>query len=274
MTRIYGTAQWRRLRLLKLSIDPRCEPCSRRGLDVEARHVDHIVSIASGGAAYPPLSGLMSMCVSCHSIKTAARDRAGGKGVAFKGCDASGVPLDPEHPFLSRESCAATLVCGPPGSGKTSYVTSHRRTGDLVIDLDALVSALSGTPWYEGGPELLPFACEARDAVLARLRRKHSLRHAWVISQAPKLADRHPLAESIDARIIIFDLDAATCVQRIEADPRRPKLARSKHIAAVASWWSDYEAEPHTPLEGRESSAYGPMGELKTQLVSTRDWGF
>ena len=96
----YNTATWARLRAAKLSTSPLCEPCEWRGVKRPAKAVDHIVSIASGGPAFPELEALRSMCISCHSIKTNALDRSGGKGVAFKGCDPSGLPLDPDHPFL------------------------------------------------------------------------------------------------------------------------------------------------------------------------------
>jgi 5-methylcytosine-specific restriction protein A len=274
--RVYNTARWQQLRALKLSVSPVCEPCARRGRLVQASHVDHIISIASGGDAYPDLDGLMSMCPPCHSIKTNAKDRAGGKGVAYKGCSADGTPLDPEHPFLNREATRATLVCGPPAAGKTTYVRAHRKTGDLIIDFDAIAVALSGeTGLKRATPaELIPFVCEARDALINSLRRNHGLRHAWVIAAAPALADRHPLAESIDARIVILDVDADECERRIFADPARANC-RARHVEAVRSWWADYVAEPaHTPLQGRQTVAPRPMGSSKAQLVSNRDWGF
>lgn len=100
----YSTAAWRRLRATKLSADPLCEPCRRRGRLIPASHVDHVLSIAAGGDPFPTLDRLMAMCASCHSIKTDALDRAGGKGIAFKGCDADGLPLDPAHPFVAGDT--------------------------------------------------------------------------------------------------------------------------------------------------------------------------
>jgi len=122
----YSTATWRHLRAAKLSVNPLCEPCEWRGVHREANAVDHIVSIASGGPAFPPLDGLRSMCTPCHSIKTAALDRAGGKGVAFKGCDPDGLPLDPDHPFLigggnPLEGSEADQM-GPPGDRQKQLV--------------------------------------------------------------------------------------------------------------------------------------------------------
>lgn len=97
----YSTAAWQRLRKAKLSETPLCETCAMRGRRVVAEHVDHVVSIASGGYAFPALDGLRSLCPPCHSIKTNALDRRGGKGVAIKGCEVNGLPLDPDHPFLT-----------------------------------------------------------------------------------------------------------------------------------------------------------------------------
>ncbi|MEO1191466.1 MAG: HNH endonuclease signature motif containing protein [Pseudomonadota bacterium] len=87
-------------------MNPLCEVCDKRGLPVAASHVDHKVAISKGGDPFPPLDALMSMCPSCHSIKTSAIDRSdrssGSAGVAFKGCGLDGLPLDPSHPFMGR----------------------------------------------------------------------------------------------------------------------------------------------------------------------------
>lgn len=271
---IYNTARWKRLRALKLSEDPTCAPCEARGVIRQASHVDHIVAMAKGGESFPDLEGLMSMCASCHSIKTTALDRAGGKGVGIKGCNAHGLPMDTEHPFFGREASPATLVCGPPGSGKTSYVAARRRPGDLVLDLDAIQSALSGEPWYMAGAEILPFACQARDAVIDRLRRPHDLRHAWIITSGPKLADRHPLAESLAASVVVLEVSAAECKLRLEADERRPLTTRLRLSEVIDGWWEAYQPEPHTPLEGQKTNAGRPTGTNQPQLVRTRDWDF
>ncbi len=100
----YSTAAWRRLRLAMLADKPLCEVRARRGKLIPATVVGHRVSIASGGSPFPSLDGLMSMCPSCHATKTNARENpsAFGKrrGLAFKGRDANGLPIDDEHPFL------------------------------------------------------------------------------------------------------------------------------------------------------------------------------
>lgn len=97
----YNTAAWQRLRKVKLADRPLCQACERRGLVVDACHVDHMLAIAAGGDAFPAIDGLMSLCHRCHSEKTSAMDRAGGNGLRFKGVGPDGLPIDPDHPFFS-----------------------------------------------------------------------------------------------------------------------------------------------------------------------------
>jgi 5-methylcytosine-specific restriction enzyme A len=93
----YCTAAWRKLRLAKLAREPLCQPCKARDHLTSANTVDHIKPIAEGGEAFPPLTGLMSMCERCHNEKTAANDRTHTKPFArkIKGVDAAGNPVDP-----------------------------------------------------------------------------------------------------------------------------------------------------------------------------------
>lgn len=135
----YGTAAWLTLRQAKLDAMPHCEPCKRRGGLVLANTVDHVISIAKGGEPFPPLSGLMSMCAPCHSFKTRSVDRPGGAGIAFKGCDATGNPIDPHDPWYGRQQAPRPLQ-GPriEGAGndrgsKTELITHDpkRPVGDV-----------------------------------------------------------------------------------------------------------------------------------------------
>ncbi|WP_290689420.1 MULTISPECIES: HNH endonuclease [unclassified Haematobacter] len=111
----YNTSKWTKLRLAKLSLHPLCEICERRGLVVPAEAVDHFTPIRQGGAPFPELPGLLSLCVRCHNEKTASFDRQHGPAFRrrFKGFDTDGNPVDPfdawhgEGAAQGRESLAA-----------------------------------------------------------------------------------------------------------------------------------------------------------------------
>lgn len=66
----YSTAQWQRLRRLKLDQHPLCERCLAAGRTRPAEAVDHRLAISAGGDPFPELVGLASLCTSCHSRKT------------------------------------------------------------------------------------------------------------------------------------------------------------------------------------------------------------
>lgn len=75
LTRFYDTARWKKARRHQLAIEPLCRKCK-----VEwATEVDHIIPRSQGGA---DLDGdnLQSLCLRCHSEKTAV-DKNGGGGV-------------------------------------------------------------------------------------------------------------------------------------------------------------------------------------------------
>jgi hypothetical protein len=123
----YSTARWRKLRAAKLAASPLCEVHGLRGKLVSATVVDHRVAIAAGGDPFPDLDGLMSMCASCHSTKTNARDNAHAFGsdrwrAAFKGCGLDGRPIDADHPFL--QTTGGLEIAGP--SDAESGARTHK----------------------------------------------------------------------------------------------------------------------------------------------------
>jgi len=104
----YNTKHWQVLRARHLYMHPLCEGCEAAGRGpVRANTVDHRKPISEGGPPFPPHTGLASYCPSCHSAKTARGTEAGAVRTTRalqprKGCDATGRPLDPAHPWSGR----------------------------------------------------------------------------------------------------------------------------------------------------------------------------
>lgn len=125
----YGTAQWKRLRLAHLSIEPLCRGCKAMGNRLTpGSHVDHVKPISDGGPPFPGHDGLATYCLACHSAKTARGVEAGAVRSAKprKGCDAAGNPLDPTHPW------GKSLTAGeqaPRGDKKIELVRGSNRHG-------------------------------------------------------------------------------------------------------------------------------------------------
>lgn len=128
----YNTEAWRRLRALKLNAEPLCEYCARRGDAVRAEQVDHRIPISEGGAPFPALAGLLSLCATCHSQKTRAEARqkhlAPQDRLLVKGCDARGRPVDPAHPWNGGRGGQGRLQRGPGPSraSRTDLITNWK----------------------------------------------------------------------------------------------------------------------------------------------------
>lgn len=197
---------------------PLCAECERQGRVAPATVVDHIIPHKGNYDLFWDMSNWQSLCKPCHDRKTAREGRWG---------DGRGRPQ-------------VVAVCGPPGSGKTRYVHEHKERGDLVLDLDAIVMALSGLPMYDKPRAILPFAWEARDAVLRRLEQPSDLTRAWIIAGAPRATTREEFTQRLGARVIVLEVAAEECMRRIRQDERRWQAA-AEWEDIVAAWWEDYE---------------------------------
>ena len=70
----YSSKRWKNLSKAFRAKHPLCIECKKKGRDTIAKHTDHIIPIADGGA---PLdwSNLQGLCIPCHSSKTAKEIR-------------------------------------------------------------------------------------------------------------------------------------------------------------------------------------------------------
>ena len=87
--------KWQRIRARQLRHHPLCAVCMEQGLVTQATEVDHITPLDQGGTDHE--DNLQSLCTPCHVVKTQHE-----QGNRITGCDASGLPLDPNHPWFSR----------------------------------------------------------------------------------------------------------------------------------------------------------------------------
>jgi len=132
------------------------------------------------------------------------------------------------------------VVCGPPGSGKSTYVAEHRKPHDIAVDLDALMAAISGRDWYDESPAHLTFAMAARDGIFNRLEQASGVPTAWIVMSGARLDDREEPRQRFGARVILLDVGELECLRRIKADPRRSaKFTMWKQI--VKRWFREYE---------------------------------
>lgn len=131
-----------------------------------------------------------------------------------------------------------TILCGPPGSGKSTYVNEHMRRGDLLIDFARLNLAIN--PTLHRAHENLVYIWEARDHLYEQLLKPTKLRRAWIIECAAKRERRQYLRSYFKgSRLIVMETPAHICLDRIAKDATRDNNADWTHL--VHEWWQDYE---------------------------------
>lgn len=110
-----------------------------------------------------------------------------------------------------------TVVSGPPCSGKTHHIDTHRQPGDVVLDLDQLAHAL-GYPdphldWNTTHPAKA-IALRARASALKAIRSLDVDATAWIIDTAGVLE----LPDT--AELIALDPGPEECHRRAQASAR------------------------------------------------------
>lgn len=70
----YQSTEWRKLRAIKIQIQPLCEECLRKGMYSIAKVIDHIKPINQGGASLS-MDNLQSLCSGCHNRKSGLEAR-------------------------------------------------------------------------------------------------------------------------------------------------------------------------------------------------------
>lgn len=135
-----------------------------------------------------------------------------------------------------------TVVTGPPAAGKSTYVQTHARPGDIVIDYDLLAAALSPRGDTHNHPKVLAkVAYRARAVAIDEALRHVDDLNVWLIHTDPTPETLARYAQH-GARMVTVDPGYDVVMDRITRE--RPHSAR-----AVATRWYNHHVERATTRE-------------------------
>ena len=204
----YGHA-WQRTRKHILRRDP---VCVIAGCNEAATEVDHIVPKRMGGLDTP--ENLQGLCKHHHSIKTAN-----------------------ESAFKPGYSFRRVVVCGPPASGKTTWVSDNAEPGDLVFDWDALATCLFGRrPWQSTKSDGFVLSM-LRDQLISYLQLNAGNSNVFIIISDYENAG--VVARRLSGSVQVMDATHDECINRVEADAERSPVLK-EHIKAINAWFGQY----------------------------------
>ena len=209
----YGHS-WQKLRKVVLDRDPYCQwpDCPN-----PTEEIDHVVPKALGGT--DEFDNLQGLCVEHHKHK-------------------STMEAGQFEPIRSQGKIF--MVCGSPGSGKSTYVDRHRKPGDLVYDFDVLASALTGLPMYQAPDSVARYVNTLRDALVLTACQSPPTQKFWFVLGAPSKGERNRYRRKLAAETIVIETPAEVCKQRIANDPRRADQV-DLWDQLVDRWWASYQ---------------------------------
>lgn len=213
--RLQGRALQTRNDRIKQRDNYTCQKCGRVTIELE---VDHIIPLAISHDDSD--AAVQCLCLDCHALKTAAEHRGRVSHVP----EWLPVPLVP-----------VTVVCGPPASGKSTYVAEHASKGDLVLDADEIACRMTGKPIYTHSKEEIEAAVRYRNTALGKLGRSVEHKHCWLIVTASTRRGRS-FWKHYGKELVVLDPGARECIRRIETDERRPMAAKRRQIEAAKNW--------------------------------------
>ena len=148
---------------------------------------------------------------------------------------------DEDEPATQQSDKEVFIICGAPGSGKTTYASQHHQPGDLIVDMDTIVAALTGDeiahPDYEN---ILDVAIAVRNTLYNIIENgTGDWKRAFIITSSMNDGAVIALAKQLHATVHYMETTKEECKRRIANDKTRQDKELFYNL--VDEWFKNHE---------------------------------
>lgn len=127
-----------------------------------------------------------------------------------------------------RKGTRVTVVCGPPCSGKTTWVRERAQPGDLIVDYDDIARRLGSPRQHDHHPSFhKPVEAAIARAIAGIKQGRHA--RAWVIRSG--VARARSIADELGGQLVILDESDEVLTARAQA-----RANPAATIRAIQEW--------------------------------------
>lgn len=112
------------------------------------------------------------------------------------------------------------IVCGFPGSGKTTYIKEHIKKGDLVFDYDEIQSAITFQPKHLDSKGIHPYLIEILKNMKKRAKNDKNIDVFWIIRTVPDSNFRQMFSDC-ETEYLFINKTTFECLEQIKKDRER-----------------------------------------------------
>ena len=215
---MYNEWIWRKpnvgLRAMVLARDPLCVECLKSGELEPSTEADHIRPHNGDWDLFTDMDNLQGLCKSCHSRKTKREQYDSNNPNACWWCRIAYMEYSPESEgglcvrcnrtkkYMQTMQYARTVVCGPAGAGKTTYVRSNASANATVWDADDIVKAMTGCDRHHW-PEHMINMVNGMPNGLVQSVQFMNCKELWIVLSNERRA--MDVAKTIGAKVILIN---------------------------------------------------------------------
>lgn len=257
------TAAWDKAARLFKKQHPLCCMCEKEGRTTPTFAVDHIKPHRGDMTLFWDPNNWQPLCRDHHNRAKQSEERLGYSSAvgddgwpvddlhpANSGKQIEVIGTAKSHPVWFRKSFVPLhIVCGAPGSGKSTYVDAHAGPDDRIICFDRIATLMFGRPGAARAHAVLDGSqvgdvLRARNEAIADLMWESAASKwpaAWLIVSEAKAKRRQWWADRLEPHeVIVMMTPAATCRARVVRDAADGDV-RAKNVGqTIDKWWRDY----------------------------------